>query len=217
MSDIRKFLQNQRTHYDMGQLDRGNLSSDPIEQFKTWLADAITANAMEANAMNLATVGNNGQPSSRVVLLKDVDENGFVFFTNYNSRKAKEIEQNPHAAINFFWAELARQVRVEGTLQKISEKESDAYFLSRPRLSQLGALASAQSDIIESREILEEKLTALDKKYLNAPIPRPMNWGGYALSPHRIEFWQGRPNRLHDRFQYSLQKNKEWQIARLSP
>ena len=217
MSDIRKFLQNQRTQYDMGKLDIHDLSANPLELFKTWFNDAIAKEVMEVNAMNLATVDSNGQPSNRVVLLKGVDENGFIFFTNYKSRKAREIAQNPHAAVNFFWAELARQVRVEGILQKISEKESDEYFLSRPRLSQLGALASAQSDIIENREMLEEQLAALDKKYLNAPIPRPTHWGGYALIPHRIEFWQGRANRLHDRILYKLESDATWKKERLSP
>ena len=217
MNDIRNFLQLQRTQYDLGHLDRENLSIDPVVQFKAWFNDAINANVMEANAMNIATVNSSGQPSNRIVLLKGVDENGFVFFTNYKSRKAKEIMIDPSAALAFFWPELARQVRIEGVLKKVSEKESDEYFKSRPRESQLGALASAQSEVIESRELLEVKLAALKQQYLNEEIPRPEYWGGYILTPHRIEFWQGRPNRLHDRFQYNLQKDASWRIDRLSP
>ena len=217
MTDITNFLQHQRSHYDAGELTRANLSIDPVEQFKAWFNDAIAANAMEANAMNIATVNDSGQPSNRIVLLKGVDENGFVFFTNYKSRKAKEIQNHPLAAITFFWPEVHRQVRIEGSLKKVSEKESDEYFKSRPRQSQLGALASAQSEVIESRDILEQRLAGLEKQYPGDNIPRPAHWGGYVLTPNRVEFWQGRPNRLHDRFQYSLQKDRSWQIDRLSP
>lgn len=217
MGDIRNFLQHQSPQFNAGRLLRNNLSADPIEQFKIWFSDVLSADIIEANAMNLATVNDKGQPSSRIVLLKGVDENGFVFFTNYGSRKAKEIAHNPNAALNFFWASLSRQVRVEGTLSKVSEKASDEYFKSRPRLSQLGAIASAQSEIIGSNEVLEERITDLEKEYLNKEISRPKHWGGYILVPHRIEFWIGRPNRLHDRFQYTLEKDKSWLIERLFP
>lgn len=217
MDDFRNFLQNKRTQYDMGKLTRADLSTDPVEQFKSWLNDALKANVMEINAMSLATVNAEGKPSNRIVLLKGVDENGFVFFTNYNSRKAKEIAQNPYASLNFFWSELARQVRVEGKLSKVSLTDSDNYFQSRPRLSQLGAMASSQSDIIANGEVLEQRLASLEKLYADSVIPRPPHWGGYVLKPSQVEFWQGRPDRLHDRFQYSLQKNNSWKIEQLSP
>lgn len=217
MSELKNFLQNQRSQYEMGQLDRTDLLPGPIEQFKVWFNDAITASVMEVNAMNLATVNESGQPSSRIVLLKDVDERGFIFFTNYVSRKAKEIELHPVAALNFFWVEQMRQIRIEGKITKVSAKESDDYFKTRPRLSQLGAHASEQSEVIESREIIEQRLRKLDQEFIGREVNRPACWGGYLLTPHQIEFWQGRPNRLHDRFRYTLQKDLSWQIDRLSP
>ena len=217
MSEINNFLQTQSPQFGIDRLLRSDLSANPFKQFESWFKDAIAFSAIEANAMNLATVDKNGQPSNRIVLLKSMDETGFIFFTNYTSRKAKEIAQNSNAAINFFWAELTRQVRVEGKLKKVSERESDEYFKSRPRMSQLGAIASVQSEVIDSNENLDERVEALKEKYLIGDIPRPAHWGGYILIPHCIEFWQGRANRLHDRFQYTLQKDMSWMIERLSP
>ncbi len=217
MNELRNFLQNQHSEYEMGPIERDSLLADPIEQFKVWFKEATNNIGIEVNVMNLATVDKYGQPSSRIVLLKDVDKNGFVFYTNYLSRKAKEIQSNPFAAINFFWHEQVRQIRIEGKLIKVSEKDSDDYFKLRPRMSQIGAIASAQSEVIESREILEERIVALDKQYADSEVPRPPHWGGYLLIPHEMEFWQGRPSRLHDRFRYSLQEDNNWQIDRLSP
>lgn len=217
MSNLNNTLKNQRTQYDMGELNRNDLTESPITQFENWYRDALSANCMEANAMNLATVDDNEQPSSRIVLLKGVEANGFVFFTNYNSRKAIQMTNNGRAALNFFWPELARQVRIEGELEKITADQSNDYFALRPRESQLGAWASAQSEILESREFLIDRLSELEEKYRNLVISRPEHWGGYLLTPHRMEFWQGRPSRLHDRFQYLLQPNDSWQIDRLSP
>jgi pyridoxamine 5'-phosphate oxidase len=208
-----------RRDYRTGGLDRSDLNADPLAQFQTWFNDAVAATdaqRADVNAMTLSTVDAAGQPSSRIVLLKGVDPRGFIFFTNYESRKGRELANNPKAALTFFWHELERQVCVAGTVSKVSRAEAETYFKSRPRASQLGAWASDQSSPVESRAALETKWREFEVKY-PAEIPLPPYWGGYALNPHRIEFWQGRPSRLHDRFTYLRQADGSWKIERLAP
>ena len=188
-----------------------------IEQFSAWWQDAINSEIDEVNAFTLCTATADGKPSGRIVLLKGYDADGFVFFTNYNSNKAKELASNPQACLVFFWKELERQIRIAGIIEKVSAEESDAYFFSRPAGSQLGAWASPQSSIIESREVIEKNVAKYEKEFAVNPITRPDHWGGYRLVPKSIEFWQGRPNRLHDRLLYTLQENGQWKIERLAP
>lgn len=197
-------------------LDETTVGSDPIEQFRLWFDDAIASGSRLPESMTLATATADGKPSARVVLLKNVDD-GFVFYTNYLSAKAKELDQNPQAALVFYWVGLDRQVRVEGHVERVPAAESDEYFRTRPRESQLGALASPQSEVIESREVLEERLRALEKEYQDREVERPAHWGGYRLKPERIEFWENRPGRLHDRIAYDLQTSGSWSIKRLAP
>ncbi|MES2332075.1 MAG: pyridoxamine 5'-phosphate oxidase [Bacteroidota bacterium] len=205
-----------RTDYKLRSLDEADVAADPIAQFTSWWDEAVNSKIDEVNAMTLATVNSEGRPSARIVLLKGFDEKGFVFFTNYQSKKGKELEENPHAALVFFWKELERQVRIEGGIEKISEEDSDAYYHSRPIGSRIGAWASPQSEVIDGRDVLENNLKALEKKFETGAIPRPGHWGGYILRPSVIEFWQGRSSRLHDRIQYSL-KESGWVIERLAP
>lgn len=216
MDSILHYLQHNRLQYDKGILAENHLVSNPLDQFLNWMQEAITAEVPEPNAMDLCTVSSDGRPSSRIVLLKGIDSRGFLFYTNYKSRKATEIEQGGFACLNFFWQSQSRQVRIEGTLQRVPESESDAYFASRPRESQLGAWVSNQSAVISNRRELEAAYQQLDEKYRGQDVPRPSHWGGYVLQPDRVEFWQGRPNRLHDRFQY-LKTESGWQVFRLSP
>ena len=197
-------------------LEEKNVSKNPIEQFNRWMQDALKTGAAEPNAMTLATVGNKGFPDARIVLLRNVSKEGFTFFTNYRSTKGKEL-MSKKACLNFYWQELARQVRVVGTVTKLSLRESDKYFNSRPRENQLSAWASDQSTTLMSRDELEKKYLLMDKKFQNKKIPRPSYWGGYAVLPLRIEFWQGKQNRLHDRINYIKQKNGKWKMERLSP
>lgn len=205
-----------RREFSLKTLKEEDVPKDPIELFAQWLRDAITAESMEPNAMNLATSTPDGRPSSRVVLLKQLTKDGFIFFTNYNSKKGKQIDNNKFCALNFIWHELERQVRIEGIIQKISTTDSDSYFALRPENSKLGAWASPQSEVIPDRNYLEKLVVDFQNKFLNKNINRPINWGGYIIKPYLIEFWQGRSNRLHDRIQYSLEK-KEWKIERLAP
>jgi pyridoxamine 5'-phosphate oxidase len=205
-----------RTDYKLRSLNESDVSADPVVQFTGWWDEAVNSKIDEVNAMTLATVNNEGRPSARIVLLKGFDEKGFVFFTNYQSKKGKELEDNPHAALVFFWKELERQVRIEGGIEKISDEDSDTYYHSRPTGSRIGAWASPQSEVIENREVLESNYLALEKKFGNTHIPRPGHWGGYILRPSMLEFWQGRSSRLHDRIQYSL-KESGWVIERLAP
>lgn len=206
-----------RREYKMASLDIKDVKKNPIEQFETWFAEALKAEILEPNAMFLATVASTGKPSGRVVLLKGIEEGGFIFYTNYQSRKGTEIAQNQAVALTFFWAELERQVRIEGKASFLSSEKSDEYFLSRPRESQIGAWASPQSQIIENRNFLETLFSKYQKEFENREIKRPAYWGGYLVKPHYIEFWQGRENRLHDRICYTLQQNKNWTIQRLAP
>ncbi|RMF23675.1 MAG: pyridoxamine 5'-phosphate oxidase [Cyanobacteria bacterium J083] len=206
-----------RRNYSQSELNENDVDSNPFKQFSLWFNQALEVKILEPNAMTLATASPDGKPHARIVLLKSFDERGFVFYTNYQSNKGKQLSANPHAALVFWWAELERQVRIEGKVNQVSAQESDAYFYSRPIGSQLGAWVSAQSQVISDRQILETKLAQLEQKYANQPIPRPPYWGGYRLSPESIEFWQGRPNRLHDRLLYRLVKPASWTIERLSP
>ena len=198
-------------------LDELLIDRDPIRQFQSWFNDAIAAKAPMPDAMSLATVTPDGRPTARMVLLKQVDADGFVFFTNYQSSKARQLEINPYAALVFYWPQLERQVRVEGKCVKTSAEESAAYFKTRPRESQIGAWASPQSDVISAREILEQRAHELAEQYCDREIDCPAHWGGFRLKPDRIEFWKGRVGRLHDRMLYELQPDETWTIKRLAP
>jgi pyridoxamine-phosphate oxidase len=205
-----------RKDYTKFGLDIENAFPDAIHQFEHWFSQALEAQVLEPNAMVLATVDKNHKPHARVVLLKDVSKNGFSFFTNYDSSKGSQLAVNEYATLVFFWAELERQVRIEGKVSKLSIEESEKYFHSRPRASQIGAHVSPQSTVIESRSFLEEKQHKLTQQFENQEIPLPSNWGGYVLKPNLLEFWQGRPSRLHDRLLYTEVEEK-WKIERLAP
>ncbi|MCZ2299768.1 MAG: pyridoxamine 5'-phosphate oxidase [Chitinophagales bacterium] len=205
-----------RTNYSKASFTEQDAAYSPFEQFKKWWNEAIHSNIHEVNAMTLATVNAKGTPSARIVLLKDFNEHGFVFFTNYQSDKGKEIAQNSNVALVFFWKELERQVRIEGIAEKISNEESDAYFNSRPIGSRIGAWASHQSAVIPYREVIEQNEKKYAEIFGTENVPRPDYWGGYCVKPNLIEFWQGRPNRLHDRLQYTLENNI-WMMERLAP
>jgi len=211
-----EILRRLRIDYSMSSLDESGVDPDPIRQFQVWFQEALTAQVPEPHAMTLATASRHGIPSARIVLLRGVDEAGFSFFTNYESRKGRELDANPHAALVFHWQELERQVRVEGSVVTVPAEESDAYFESRPRGSQVGAWASPQSAPIRSREVLEERFREVEERYRDHVIPRPPHWGGYRVVPHSIEFWQGRPSRLHDRIGYTRLVDA-WAVQRLSP
>ena len=198
-------------------LDRDDLDSDPIVQFEDWFRYACETVAMDPNAVTLSTVDSKMRPSSRTVLLKSFDENGFVFYTNFESKKAEQIAENPNVSLLFFWSDAARQVKIRGRAEKIPTKESMAYFLSRPRGSQIGAWVSAQSSVISSRSLLEAKFQEIKQKFRNKDISLPSFWGGYRVVPDEVEFWQGRRNRLHDRFQYTKREDGSWAIERLAP
>jgi pyridoxamine 5'-phosphate oxidase len=206
-----------RQTYLKGSLDVNDVYPDPIAQFRKWLDEALAAQLAEPNAMHLATVGPEGYPSGRIVLLKDLNADGFAWYTNYESRKGRDLDAHPRAALTFFWVELERQVRIEGTVTQVSRAESDGYFASRPRGSQLGAWTSAQSTVISDRAYLEARERELKARFADQPIPRPPHWGGYRLRPAYVEFWQGRPSRLHDRIAYLRQADGDWRIERLSP
>ncbi|CAN5892501.1 pyridoxamine 5'-phosphate oxidase [soil metagenome] len=206
-----------RKDYKLRSLDEKSIDPDPFKQFEIWWEELIRSNIDEVNAMTLATADKNGKPAARIVLLKGFTKDGFVFFTNYESHKGATLKENPQACLVFFWKELERQVRIEGLVEKVTAAESDEYFHSRPVGSKIGAWASPQSTIIASREILEEKVTLLEKKFSGKEIERPGHWGGYILKPNLLEFWQGRPSRLHDRLQYSLIEHNNWKVERLAP
>ncbi|WP_185287604.1 pyridoxamine 5'-phosphate oxidase [Chryseobacterium lactis] len=210
-------LHDKRKVYEKSQLIESEVKQNPIEQFRDWFLEASeSAMISEANAMAVSTVEEDGCPRTRMVLLKAYTHEGFIFYTNYSSRKGKAIESNHKACLHFFWPNLERQIIIKADLEKVAENLSDGYFHSRPKGSQLGAVVSPQSQIIPNREFLEEKLKELEKEYENTEVPRPSNWGGYLARPYEIEFWQGRPNRLHDRIIYTLD-DLDWKISRLAP
>ncbi len=209
-------ISNLRQTYHLGSLRREQLDEDPFRQFGIWFSQAHEAGIAEPNAMVLSTSTPQGLPSSRVVLLKDVNDQGFSFYTNFKSRKGNEIDTNPHVSLLFLWLPLERQVRIEGVTHRISDAEADAYFRSRPEGSRLGAWASEQSSIIPGREVLDKRLNHFRQTWPDGNIPRPEHWGGYRVVPQRFEFWQGRDNRLHDRFLYSRNEGN-WQVDRLAP
>ena len=198
-------------------LRRANLDADPIHQFTLWFTDAAEAGIPDANAMSLATTAPDGEPSVRIVLLKGFDERGFVFFTNYGSEKGKHLDANPRAALAFYWVQLERQIRISGTAEKTSREESAHYFHSRPPGSQLGAWVSRQSEVIDARRVLDARFAEMTERFAGGEIPVPAHWGGYRVNPVTMEFWQGRPNRLHDRFRYTRQASGAWLIDRLAP
>ncbi len=206
-----------RKDYTQKTLDEAGVAADAITQFGVWWEEAVKSEIVEVNAMTLATATKEGLPDARIVLLKGYDENGFVFFTNYSSIKGRQIAENPAASLVFFWKELERQVRISGTVEKVSEADSDDYFASRPEGSRIGAWSSPQSEVIPARELIEANVTKYSEQFKAGTIPRPTHWGGYIVKPRVIEFWQGRPSRLHDRIRYTLQAGNNWKIERLAP
>ena len=206
-----------RKNYSQKKLSEKKADADPLKQFAKWWKQAVAAEIDEVNAMTLATASPDGLPAARIVLLKGLSDKGFTFFTNYDSYKGRQLAENPKACLVFFWKELERQVRVTGLVEKVAPEESDEYFHSRPAGSQLGAIASPQSQVLENRDWLDEKVKELKKTHQNQPLQRPANWGGYRVKPVIIEFWQGRPSRLHDRLQYTLLDDGNWKMERLAP
>jgi len=213
---MKKNIADIRTDYTKYSISEMGLNSDPVQQFRIWFDHALNSKVTEASAMVFSTVSSDGFPSGRVLLLKGVEDSGFTFFTNYNSAKAKNLEANSNASMTFFWPELEQQIRIAGVIEKLGSAISDTYFYSRPRASQISAIASNQSDKLENRDELIKEVERLEKLYENKKIPRPENWGGYVLKPVKVEFWQGRASRLHDRFLYEL-IDGVWQISRLAP
>ena len=215
---MNKDLGNYRRDYDKTELSKKSVSENPIEFFQKWFYEAEEyASIVDVTAMTIATIGTDGFPKNRVVLLKKYTWEGFIFYTNYNSEKGKSIAKNPNVCLSFFWPSIERQIIIKGVAEKLPENLSDGYFESRPDGSKLGAWASDQSEVVPSRTFLDNKLNSFEKKYSNSEIPRPKHWGGYIVKPTSIEFWQGRPNRMHDRIRYTLQKDFNWKIERLAP
>jgi len=216
MNLSKEAIQSLRQDYRSSSLQEDEADQDPVKQFGKWFKEALDAQLYEPNVMTLATADKNGKPNARIVLLKGFDEHGFHFYTNYLSAKGKELRKNPYACLVFFWAELERQVRIEGRVEKLDKETSEEYFHSRPVGSQIGAIASPQSQVIGSRLELEQQVEALTATYQDKHVPKPAHWGGYVVKPTAIEFWQGRSNRLHDRLKYTL-VNGKWQLHRLAP
>ena len=210
-------IANIRIDYKLKSLSEEDTAENAYEQFSKWWSEARNSHLHEINAMTLATADKNGTPSARIVLLKGYDARGFIFFTNYNSAKGNELEENPKASLLFFWKELERQIRIDGIVEKISALESDIYFKSRPAGSRIGAWASPQSTVIENRKVIEENFLKYEEQFGTENIPRPEHWGGYLVKPNKLEFWQGRSSRLHDRIQYTLQTDGNWKRERLAP
>jgi pyridoxamine 5'-phosphate oxidase len=206
-----------RQEYLMTSLSETDMDQDPVVQFQHWFQQALHASIDDVNAMTLSTANAQGIPSSRIVLLKGIQDGQFVFYTNYQSRKGHEMQSNPHVSLNFYWKELQRQVRIAGPIRKTSVEDSEEYFASRPLESQLGAWASHQSEILDNRQMLEDRFQEIKQKYHDMPVPKPPHWGGFAVNPVYIEFWQGRANRLHDRICYQKQGSAEWLMQRLNP
>lgn len=209
-------LSSMRREYELAGLHEADVSRDPFEQFRRWFEEATARDRVEANAMTLATADAQGRPSARTVLLKNVDDRGFIFYTNLRSRKAAELDANTHAALLFWWRPLERQIRIEGVVEHVPQSMAEAYFAQRPRGSQLGAWASRQSTIIEDRNVLEQRLETIEKEYAGREVPCPSFWGGFRICPHAMEFWQGRASRLHDRLRYR-REGSAWLLERLSP
>lgn len=216
LEEVRNYINTIRRDMAGKPLTKADLNENPMEQFATWMEEAVNAQILDPYAMCLSTVDAHGRPSSRIVYWRDVNEDGFIFYTNYNSRKGIEIAANPYVSLNFHWSELDRQIRIEGPIKKVSTQMSDDYWATRPRESRIGAWASAQSSIISSPEQLQLSVKELEEKYKDVEIPRPPHWGGYVIHPERLEFWQGRPSRLHDRFIY-LKAGEGWTMEQLSP
>lgn len=217
MSGKKEFLNTLRHDFQMDELNRSELPANPIRQFGQWFDEGVANKVIEVNAMTISTVAADGMPSARIVLLRSFNDAGFVFYTNYNSHKGRELLANPKVCLSFFWPQLERQVRISGTAAKQSEADSDAYFNLRPRGSRVGAWASPQSQVISGREFLEQEAEKVEARFASGEVTRPPHWGGYAVQPTAIEFWQGRPSRLHDRFRYDIQADGSWTIDRLAP